>query len=235
MQLVAIVSQKGGGGKTTVATNLAVASAAAGVHTLLLDLDPQQSAFVWGRWRDASAPKTKAKLEIEAAECGSIVAKLAGAKARGVKLVIIDTPPARGPEADAASGAANLVLVVVQPAILDLMTLAETHSLGGVSSRSAFVVFNRAPVTGSSLADASEQAARAGYAVAPVALSERIVFRAAPVDGLGAIEADKGERKAAAEITKLYRWMREELARAPRVAPQSSSLPSFEAPPENLK
>jgi chromosome partitioning protein len=234
MKLVAVISQKGGGGKTTVATNLAAASAAAGVRTLLLDLDPQQSAHLWGRWRRKAAPKTKSPLEIEAADCGAIADKLAAARARGVKLAIIDTPPARGPEADAAAGAAHLVLIVIQPAILDLMTLAETHSLGGVASRPAFIVFNRAPVTGSSLADATERAREAGYGVAPTALCERVVFRAAPVDGLAAIEADKGERKAAAEIESLYRWMIGELAKVQRTPAPAPSLPSFDDPPGEM-
>src|SRR5262245_39522970 len=116
MHLVAVVSQKGGGGKTTVATNIAVDSAAAGAHTYLLDLDPQQSAFLWGQWRRESAAKTKAALELEveaAADCDLIPGKLAAAKARGVKFVVLDTPPARGAAADIAAGAAHLVLIVV--------------------------------------------------------------------------------------------------------------------------
>jgi chromosome partitioning protein len=234
MHLVAVVSQKGGGGKTTVATNLAVASASSGVHTLLLDLDPQQSALMWSRWRVESAPATKAKLDVEAAECSSVPAKLRAAKARGVKLVVFDTPPARGPEADIAAGASHLALVVVQPAIFDLMTLAETQSLGGVASRPSFIVFNRAPVAGSNLADASAQAKKAGYAVAPVSLTERIAFRAAPVDGLAAMEADRGDRKATAEIDALYRWVRKELAKAPKTPPVAPTLSSFADQPADV-
>lgn len=44
MKTVAFIAQKGGVGKTTIATNLAVA---AGVQTALFDLDQQESAVIW--------------------------------------------------------------------------------------------------------------------------------------------------------------------------------------------
>lgn len=218
MNLVALVSQKGGGGKTTVATNLAVAAAAAGVHTILLDLDPQQSAFVWGTWRGQGRAKSGAPLEVQFSDCVSLPARLQAARSRGVGFVVIDTPPAKGPESDAAARLADIVLVVVQPSIMDLVTLSETHALGGVASRPAFVVFNRVPAGVGMLRDARERVREAGFRVAPVALSDRAIYRAAPIDGLGAQESERGERKAAGEVDALYRWVLWELNRAPALS-----------------
>ncbi len=48
MKTVAILSRKGGTGKTTIATNLAIAAEKAGHTTALIDLDPQASAAKWG-------------------------------------------------------------------------------------------------------------------------------------------------------------------------------------------
>ena len=53
MKTVAILSQKGGTGKTTIATNLCVAAEREGHTTALIDLDPQASATRWGDYRDS--------------------------------------------------------------------------------------------------------------------------------------------------------------------------------------
>ena len=57
MKTVAIVCQKGGAGKTTVAVHLATAAAAAGYAAALIDLDPQGTAASWGDRRQADAPE----------------------------------------------------------------------------------------------------------------------------------------------------------------------------------
>jgi chromosome partitioning protein len=47
MRTVAIISQKGGAGKTTLALHLAAAAHAAGIVSLILDTDPQATASKW--------------------------------------------------------------------------------------------------------------------------------------------------------------------------------------------
>ena len=47
MTTIAILSQKGGAGKTTLAINLAGAAEAAGHQVVIIDLDPQASAKAW--------------------------------------------------------------------------------------------------------------------------------------------------------------------------------------------
>jgi chromosome partitioning protein len=56
MQTIAIVSQKGGAGKTTLAVNLA-AEAARSCVTLIIDTDPQATASRWSQWRGGRDPE----------------------------------------------------------------------------------------------------------------------------------------------------------------------------------
>jgi chromosome partitioning protein len=56
MKVLAIQSQKGGAGKTTLAINLAVAAEQAALATIVLDLDPQASAMGWRDSRTAETP-----------------------------------------------------------------------------------------------------------------------------------------------------------------------------------
>lgn len=56
MKTIALVSQKGGVGKTTLATGLAVAAHQAGLSAAIFDLDPQASAAFWKDTREAAEP-----------------------------------------------------------------------------------------------------------------------------------------------------------------------------------
>jgi chromosome partitioning protein len=56
MQTIAIVSQKGGTGKTTIAIHLAVSAERAGKPAVVIDLDPQASAAAWRDLRTEEAP-----------------------------------------------------------------------------------------------------------------------------------------------------------------------------------
>ena len=57
MRTITFVTQKGGSGKTTLATNCAVAAERSGLKTLVLDLDPQGSAEAWYQDREDERPK----------------------------------------------------------------------------------------------------------------------------------------------------------------------------------
>lgn len=56
MRTVAMISQKGGAGKTTLAVALAALAERAGIASVLVDLDPQASAARWGDLRENDTP-----------------------------------------------------------------------------------------------------------------------------------------------------------------------------------
>ena len=99
MKKIALIAQKGGVGKTTIAVNLAVA---AGVKTALFDLDQQESAVIWADRRNSESPHVEFLTERRLPEA------LRAAEQGKFELVIIDTPPAAGPQALTAAQAADL-------------------------------------------------------------------------------------------------------------------------------
>lgn len=85
MKAVAVLSEKGGAGKTTVTVHLAVAAHLAGLDVAVIDLDPQASAADWADQR-GSTPEAVA---IPPARLDKLLADL---RTNGADLVLIDTP-----------------------------------------------------------------------------------------------------------------------------------------------
>ena len=56
MPTIAIISQKGGAGKTTLALHLAAAAEESGLISLVIDTDPQATASTWAAWRKDAPP-----------------------------------------------------------------------------------------------------------------------------------------------------------------------------------
>lgn len=136
---LAIVSQKGGAGKTTLAVHLAAAAAAAAAE-LILDTDPQATASRWGQWRGGQGP--------EVIDCGApslLADKLHKADALGAELVVIDTPPHADAMARRAAKLADLILAPCRPRAFDLAAIETTAELVASSRTPAFVVFMAGP------------------------------------------------------------------------------------------
>jgi chromosome partitioning protein len=209
MRTVAIVSQKGGAGKTTLAIHLAAAASASGRISLIIDTDPQATASRWNQWRGGRDP--------EVIDCGApslLATKLSKAEQLGAQLAVIDTPPHADVMARQAAKLADLVLVPCRPKAFDLAAIEATADLVKASSRPAFVVFiagpPRAPLIYREAAELISGAAGFGLAVAPVILPERAAYHHSTAQGLTAPEFDP-HGKAAAEAVALWTWTGERL------------------------
>jgi glycine/D-amino acid oxidase-like deaminating enzyme len=86
MKTIAIVGQKGGTGKTTLALSLAVAATEAGLRVVVIDLDPQATAANWADRRGQTTPA------VLPAPPGRLRPVIEAAAAQGAALLIIDTP-----------------------------------------------------------------------------------------------------------------------------------------------
>jgi chromosome partitioning protein len=200
MKHIALVAQKGGVGKTTIAVNLAVAAQKSGVRTALFDLDQQESAVIWADRRATEDLHVEFLTERRLAEA------LRAADAQGFALSVIDTPPAAGPQAYTAAQAADLVLIPCRPSLVDLDAIKRTAQLVKSAGIAAFVVFNAAaPGATTLLEDAGRIVSEAGLAVAPVVLRERGAYRAAWPLGKAVVESEPSG-KAAGEMTALMKW-----------------------------
>ncbi len=206
MKTVAILSQKGGTGKTTLSLHLAVAAQQAGHVAVVIDLDPQASA---AGWKDSRQNETPIVISVPAARLSQA---LQAATNGGADLVVLDTAPHSGEVALAAAEAADLVLIPCRPGILDLRAIGTTVRVVKLAGKPAYVVLNTVPPRASNvLADARAAVAVHGLNVAPVALQQRAAYAHSLTVGQTAQEYER-EGKAAEEIAALYAWLRQAIA-----------------------
>jgi chromosome partitioning protein len=200
MRTVAIVSQKGGAGKTTLAVHLAVAAQLAGFRCALVDLDPLASARKWADRRQAPEP------EVVDDHAERLPQLRAAARSNAADLLLIDTAPNADRASLAAARAADLILIPCRPAALDLEAIETTCDLAAIAAKPAFVVLSAAPVRASLVDDARAGLEEKGARVAPQTIYQRVAYAHSVIDGRTAIEFEP-DGKAAAEMVTLFSWM----------------------------
>jgi chromosome partitioning protein len=203
-EVLAIVSEKGGSGKTVLAVNLAVAAEAQGLATAIFDLDPRANSTVWGDHRQTKIPA------VVPAQAPRLPMLLEQARANVADLVIIDTPGnAEGVAAQAAIHA-DAILIPCRPFGPDLISIATSVKLAQASGKPFFVVINAAPVQGVETAEAFAAVSAEGVEVCPVVLHSRKPFVSRFHEGLTALDIEpKG--KAAAEVREFFLWICEKV------------------------
>lgn len=199
MKTIAIISQKGGVGKTTLATALSVALEEGGLSVALLDLDPQASACFWSDRRQAAGKTTFPVKDVNHNRLPHALASLAKA---GADVVLIDCPPQQRDIADAAIEAADLILVPTRAEALDIRAMAQTVRLAQQMGKEPVVVLNFCRPHGVETGQAKAIIAQLGAALAPVDIHLRKAYPRAQQDGVTAPEYEPSG-KAAEEIRQL--------------------------------
>jgi chromosome partitioning protein len=203
MQVWAVIAQKGGSGKTTLTIHTSIAAMQAGMNVLVIDVDPQSSAWKWGKYnRKIPTPEYRNLVVPQVAD-----ALRAAAKAK-VDLVIIDTSPRADRDSLTIAKLASMIVVPARPTVLDMPavddTLALLKSIGAVSR--TVTVLNAVASRTNEGANAAAILEDKGPTLSPIRIGERVDYRHSLLDGKGVSEADP-RSQASKEIMALTKWL----------------------------
>jgi chromosome partitioning protein len=207
--IILIGGEKGGTGKTTIATNLAAMRALAGRDVLLVDTDPQGSANYWTQSRDEEniTPRVACVQKF-----GKGLPKEVQDLAHRYQDIIIDAGGRDSVELRSALVITERLFVPIQPSQFDIWTLNQMEEL--VETAKAFnpdllakVIISRSSSnpsvhesddTGKLLDDFDN------LDLADITIRDRIAYRKAAKDGLAVIELKPKDPKAIREMEALY-------------------------------
>jgi chromosome partitioning protein len=200
MKTLAIVCQKGGVGKTTLAVNLAVAAHAAGLSVAIADTDPQASCCFW------SDTRVKKDIPVQAVFPVRLEHSLKALNQAGCDLAIIDTPPHAKDVSSQAIALADFVLVPTKLAAFDIAAMFDSIGQCTARNKPFAVLFSMCPPQeGEEYAYVMKALTDWHHEVCPVLIHHYIAYPRAQTTGQAAAELDPSG-KAAAEIEQLYEY-----------------------------
>lgn len=214
--VMTVAQQKGGAGKSTLAIHLAVAWSVAGKRVAIVDIDPQASVSQWDERRGHNGNGAKnvnghanGNGHTNGAELPHVV-KLSGWRtanevdrlAREHDIVLIDSPPHAATDSRIAVRAANLVIVPMQPSVMDLWATQATLDLAKAERVPALIVLNRVPARSRAADEVADEVASMGVAMADARIGNRVALASALHRGKGITEYE-ATSTAALEIVAL--------------------------------
>ncbi|ARS27381.1 ParA family protein [Sphingomonas sp. KC8] len=204
MRVLALASQKGGSGKTTLSGHLAVQAQRAGAGpVVLIDIDPQGSLSDWWNERQDDMP----------AYAQTTVARLAAdlemLRQQGFRLAVIDTPPAITMAIQSVIQVAELIVIPTRPSPHDLRAVGATVDLCDRAGKPLLFVVNGATPKAKITYEAAVALSQHGT-VAPVTLHHRTDFAASMIDGRTVMEVD-AKSKSALEVEALWSYVSDRL------------------------
>ena len=207
--IVLIGGEKGGTGKTTLATNLAARRSSEGATVMLVDTDKQGSASYWAAIREEAG-------ELPRVSCVQVFGKSVTAQvsdlAEHYEEIIIDAGGRDSTELRSAMVVADRLFIPVQASQFDVWTIERMDELVGQAqginaALEAAVVINRAsphPQVHESEEARDILEEHENLQFSGVVVHDRIAFRRAASEGVSVWEMETPDAKACAEIDALY-------------------------------
>jgi len=230
---ILIINGKGGCGKTTIATNLAVTYAQRGFQTALMDYDSQAASTDWAQLRNESDTSDRPPLSVVPMHrrVGMYQTRAFSHQLPAdVERIVIDTPSgARERDIDSLIKQCDVILVPMLPSPLDIRSgsrfIAEllTHRNYRANPRTVGVIANRLPHTNDPAAGHEQKLMHALECLeveCVASFSDSPLYGRAAEDGAGITELDVADRDALAEQKlwhQLIDWTEEQPRRAPRI------------------
>lgn len=216
MFVLVFAAQKGGVGKSTLAGHVATAAHLAGAGPVgLIDRDPQGSLQKWMEVRSLEGPT------LFQSDYGGVGPALREAAQAGIKLAIVDTPPAVTRAISEIVSFADMVVVPTRPSPHDLRAVGPTVDIAQWHDKPMVFVVNAATARSRITADAAVALSQHGT-VAPVTLHHRVDFAASMIDGRTVMET-KPNGKSAEEVEALWTYLAD---RIDRLRPAHTNAPS---------
>lgn len=208
MFVTAVLNQKGGVGKTTVATHLATALLFEGLNSMLVNSDPQDSALDW------ASVRTNHPLPVVTIDNPTALERDVRRTLAHMDMVVIDGAPSIDKLAISAIKTADLIIIPVQPSPYDIWATAELVDM--IKQRQEFTngtpkacfMVSRA-IKGSTLAKEVKDALEEyGFPVLESRFSQRVAFPNSATGGFTVMETEpNGE--AAGEVRALVQELRQ--------------------------
>jgi chromosome partitioning protein len=200
MYVIAVVSQKGGSGKTTLSGHLSVQAELSGHGPVaVIDTDPQGSLAAWWNEREAPVPVFVQTTLHE------LRAHLENLRQAGVMTVVIDTPPAITGAIHEVISIADYVVVPTKPSPHDLRAVGATVKLVQSCNKPMVFVLNDASPRAKITFEAAIALSQHGT-VAPVTIHHRTLFASSMIDGRTAMELEPNGQSAL-EIAGLWEYV----------------------------
>ena len=201
--IISVVNQKGGTGKTTVATNLAACFAGQGKEVLLVDADPQRTALDWR----ADRPDGKPQVQTVGLPVRNLHQEIAPFQQK-YEVIIIDGGGRVTATARAAVMVADFVIIPTLASKPDVLSTQDffkqvIEEVVAVKEVRGAILINQVQTGTVINRECQGQLANLGYPVFSTALHLYVAYKEAIATGLSVVEYD-AQSKADQEMVAFF-------------------------------
>lgn len=205
MNIVSILAQKGGVGKSTLARHWAVVAQDQMGHSVaIIDIDPQGTVAKWSQRRKSNTPV------ILHADDSNLTQAIKACQEAGVDLVFIDTPPSVERLSAVAARASDMTVIPCGPTIDDIEALGPTVEIAHRAKAASVIIINDGR-PGSPINKQAESVLRGyGMPICPTFIMRRAILADSFIDGRTVLEVSP-RSKGAEEVVSSWKWVAEKL------------------------